>query len=221
MSDGSLFLLQAGIHKKLSAIHSTREGTANKKNHWFPINNHNQNVIYETGLLFRFPGGTGTDISSHKGRYARENQGGRCRQSDRESQLRTCRRRHRYEYGECTPVRFGADRGQTGLLPEERHEDDRRRRRHPADHHRTDKLQPLHLRIRPECDVHRQEWRPGGRPYRFVYGDGRPCRKSEDDALRVADRRRPDGRRQYREMDSQHGEDPRHQQQELWGSPYI
>ena len=29
--DGSLFLLQAGIHKKLSAIHSTREGTANKK----------------------------------------------------------------------------------------------------------------------------------------------------------------------------------------------
>ena len=33
VSDGSLFLLQAGIHKKLSAIHSTREGTANKKNH--------------------------------------------------------------------------------------------------------------------------------------------------------------------------------------------
>ena len=31
VSDGSLFLLQAGIHKKLSAIHSTREGTANKK----------------------------------------------------------------------------------------------------------------------------------------------------------------------------------------------
>ena len=31
VSDGSLFLLQASIHKKLSAIHSTREGTANKK----------------------------------------------------------------------------------------------------------------------------------------------------------------------------------------------